>query len=140
MKKLLNKFEPIIYEKLDAKMQEAFNFQKASALLADYGFVTNLLKYDWLGADFLAQHKSGDWLKIQLKGRLTVLPEYLNKDIFIMFHEKKQNCWYLYPHDDFMNYCKQLKPDNALSTKGFSTGAIASWQQEWLNQFRIDIF
>jgi hypothetical protein len=137
MKKLLNKFEKIIYQNLNAKMQEAYNFQKASAVLADYGFVTNLLKYDWLGADFLAQHNSGDWLKIQLKGRLTVLPEYLKKDIYIMFNDKKHDCWYLYPHDEFMDFCKQEKPDKALAIKGFSRAVISPWQKAWLEQYRI---
>lgn len=71
-------------------MKESYNFQKASAVLADYGFVTNLLPYDWMGADFLAQHLDGDWLKIQLKGRVTIDPKYENKEIFIMFEDKKQ--------------------------------------------------
>ena len=55
---LLKKYPKVDYKKLPKKLQESYNFQKASSILADYGFVTNLLKYDWMGADFLAQHKS----------------------------------------------------------------------------------
>lgn len=58
---ILEKYKRVEYKDLKGhgKAQEAYNFQKASAVLADYGFVTNLLKYDWLGADFLAQHIDG---------------------------------------------------------------------------------
>ena len=61
---LNKKYQKIDYSDLKGKgkAQESYNFQKASAILADYGFFTNLLKYDWLGADFLAQHLNGDWL------------------------------------------------------------------------------
>ena len=51
---LLKKYPKVDYKKLPKKLQESYNFQKASSILADYGFVTNLLKYDWMGADFLA--------------------------------------------------------------------------------------
>jgi len=92
---LLNKYAKVAYKDLPAKLQETYNFQKASAILADFGFITNLLKYDWLGADFLAQHKDGDWLKVQLKGRLTTSPEYEGKDLYIMFEDKDEGEWYL---------------------------------------------
>ena len=49
----------IKYSDLNARQKEVYNFQKVSALLADYGF--NCLKpsEDWQGADFLAYHKDG---------------------------------------------------------------------------------
>ena len=50
---LLNKYSRVIYADLPDKAKESYNFQKASAILAEYGFITNLLKYDWYGADFL---------------------------------------------------------------------------------------
>ena len=139
MKKLLNQFDRVSYKKLNDKMQEAYNFQKASAVLADYGFVTNLLKYDWQSADFLAQHQSGKWLKIQLKGRLTCSPKYYGDDLYIMFQDKddKNMPWYLFPHDDFMNEVKKLKPNSAGAIKGFSMGKISKEYKKWLANFLI---
>ena len=86
---LHDRYRKINYNDLNGKEQESYNFQKASAVLADYGFLTNLLKYDWLGADFLAQHSNGDWLKVQLKGRLTLDFKYCDKNLYIMFEHKK---------------------------------------------------
>jgi len=40
-------FNRVRYEDLDARQKEAFNFQKVSAVLADYGFVTLRLSSDW---------------------------------------------------------------------------------------------
>ena len=73
MNKPPTRFESIDYEDLNSRQKENFNFQKVSAVLADYGFLTLRLSADWQGADFIAHHVSGDWyLKVQLKGRLTV--------------------------------------------------------------------
>jgi hypothetical protein len=121
---LLGKYQKIHYCDLEKnkKAQESYNFQKASAVLADYGFFTNLLKYDWNGADFLAQHIEGDWLKVQLKGRLTVDFKYVGKDIYIMFEHKKTQTWYLYPHDLFLRFVQNTMPNKEKAKKGYSTG------------------
>lgn len=88
----------IDYKDLNARQQENFNFHKISAVLADYGFTTLRLSDDWQGADFIAQHIDGEqFLKVQLKGRLTFCKKYLGKNLYIAFHGAGQ--WYLYPHD-----------------------------------------
>jgi hypothetical protein len=51
-----------------------------SALLADYGFVSMRLSDDWRGADFIAQHVSGNPLHVQLKGRLAFDKPYRGKN------------------------------------------------------------
>jgi len=135
---ILEKYEKVQYSDLKAKAQEAYNFQKASAVLADYGFVTNLLKYDWLGADFLAQHIDGDWLKIQLKGRLTTSPDYENKNIYIMFEDKVDSQWYLFPHDKLTKYCRENYPDAVFTKLGHSRGKLADWEKEWLKPYAIN--
>ena len=57
----------ILYKNLNAKQKETFNFQKVSAVLADYGYACIRLNDDWNGADFIAQHIDGlNYLKIQL--------------------------------------------------------------------------
>lgn len=135
---LLNKYKKVAYKDLPAKAQEAYNFQKASAVLADYGFVTNLLKYDWMGADFLAQHIDGDWLKVQLKGRLTTRPYYEGKDIYIMFEDKPSGTWYLYPHDELTKYCRENHAEKTFAIRGHSRGTLAGWTKEWLAPYAIN--
>lgn len=137
---ILGKYRKIEYKDLKGrgKAQECYNFQKASAILADYGFITNLLKYDWLGADFLAQHIDGDWLKIQLKSRLTTSPDYEGKDLYIMFEDKKDGAWYLYPHDELTAYYRENFADKAFSKKGHSRGVPSKPQIEWLKKYRIN--
>jgi hypothetical protein len=92
----------IRYRDLNGKQKENYNYQKISAVLADYGFVTMRLSDDWHGADFIAQHINGEtFLKIQLKSRLTFGAKYLGKNVFIVFHSDGE--WYLYPHDELLN-------------------------------------
>jgi hypothetical protein len=97
-------FQPISYEELNSKQKESFNFQKVSAVLADLGFVTIRMSSDWGGADFIAQHKDGKFLKVQLKSRLTFSKKYLGKDkgLYICFGEREPDRWYLYPHDEML--------------------------------------
>lgn len=90
-------FERIAYESLNARQKESYNFQKVSAVLADFGFATIKLNDDWQGADFIAQHLSGDTLKVQLKGRLTFQKKYQGKDLWLCFRDGED--WYFYPHD-----------------------------------------
>jgi hypothetical protein len=93
----LNKIK---YDDLDPRQQENYNFLKISAVLAEYGFMTLRLSADWQGADFIAQHIGGTFLKVQLKGRLSFEKNYIGKDLYIAFCSD-QECqeWYLYPHD-----------------------------------------
>lgn len=91
----------IQYSKLNPRQKENYNYQKFSAVLADYGFVTMRLSDDWQGADFIAQHISGElFLKVQLKSRLTFCKSYKGKNIHIAFRRK--NHWYLYAHDELL--------------------------------------
>ncbi len=56
------------------------------------------LNDDWQGADFIACHIDGKkFIKVQLKGRLTIDKKYSGKDIYIAFN--KTGKWYIYPHD-----------------------------------------
>ena len=85
----------IRYTDLNPRQKENYNYQKLSAVLADYGFVTMRLSDDWQGADFIAQHIDGEiFLKVQLKSRLTFCRSYVNKNIHVAFRRK--NDWYIY--------------------------------------------
>lgn len=90
----------IAYSELNARQKENFNFQKVSAVLANYGFVTLRLSDDWHGADFIAQHISGEMLRVQLKSRLAFYKKYQGKDLYLAFREGE--AWYLYPHDELL--------------------------------------
>ena len=108
----------IKYSELNARQKENFNFQKLSAVLADYGFVTLRLSDDWQGADFIAQHIDGSTiLRVQLKGRLAFYKEYKGKELWVGFHDGE--AWYLYPHDRLL----------AQVLKATSIGSTVSWSQ-----------
>lgn len=92
----------VVYEELNSKQQESFNYQKLSAVLAEYGYVTYRMHDDYHGADFHAVHIDGQVLKVQLKGRATIDQKYLGKGIFIAFRND-HHTWYLYPHDEIFN-------------------------------------
>lgn len=96
------KLKRISYSNLNSRQQENYNYQKVSAILADYGFLTHRLTDDWQGADFIAQHIDGEtFLKVQLKGRLSFDKKYKGKEIYIAFRSNNKN-WYLYNHDELL--------------------------------------
>lgn len=93
-------FRKVHYKDLNSKQKESYNYQKISSVLADYGFITIPLANDWNGADFLAVPTEGEILKVQLKGRLTFMKKYLEKDLYVCFRVEQE--WYLYPHDQLL--------------------------------------
>jgi len=130
------KFEKIDYKNLNAKAKEIYNFQKVSAVLADYGFTTMWLNNDWQGADFIAVHIDGlTDLKVQLKGRLSFDMKYVGKDIWICFIEGDNI--YLYPHDEVMNAIPIIK-DAVINNGGRSMSSIPKTHQYILNQYKLE--
>ena len=136
------------YSNLNSRQQENYNFQKVSAVLADFGFATLRLSDDWKGADFIASHVDGElFLKVQLKGVLTVDAKYHGKDIWVCFRRK--DIWYLYPHDDFLQWA--LINTNIKNTKGWEISddgsakrGMYTWPHPskklmlWLESFALD--
>lgn len=115
----------IDYMALNGRQQENYNFQKLSAVLADFGFVTMRLSDDWGGADFIAQHIDGETLlRVQLKSRLTFDAKYQGKGLYISFPHNDH--WYLYPHDEFL--------ETVLTDTGTMTGT-QSWEERGLYTF-----
>lgn len=134
------RFKRIAYQALNSRQKENFNFQKVSAVLADYGFLTLRLSDDWQGADFIAHHVSGDlFLKVQLKGRLTVDTKYKNKDIWICF--EYQDIWYLFLHDAFLRWA--LENLNIGKTKSWDVRGVYHWPSlskdilSWLSDYAL---
>lgn len=136
---MISKFEKIAYEVLNSRQQENYNYQKISAVLADYGFVTIKLSDDWNGADFIAQHISGETLLVQLKGRLAFDKKYLGKNLWICFRDA--NGWYLYPHDELLK--RILAESNVSNTVSWSDRGIYNYpslsrqQKLWLDAYKL---
>lgn len=109
----------IDYAGLNARQKENHNFQKVSALLADYGYLTLRLSDDWHGADFIAQHmQAGHFLRVQLKSRLTVARKYRGRGLHLCFPHGGR--WYLCPHDALL--------EHLLATT--MLGSTASWRED----------
>jgi hypothetical protein len=130
----------ISYDALNARQKEAYNFQKISAVLADYGLCTIRLSDDWSGADFIAQHVDGTFLKVQLKGRLTFAKKYENKDLWICF--PVAGCWYLYPHDYTLAAVKKMKVSLEFTkswsvTGGYNFPSLGADLKEILSPYKI---
>ena len=121
-------FTRIDYKKdLNARQKENYNFQKISAVLADYGFVTMRLSADWNGADFIALHIEGGVLHVQLKSRLTLQKKYLDQqDLYIAFPHGED--WYLYKHSELVEKVLALK--NIASTASWN-GAEKQGGYSW---------
>lgn len=129
----------IKYEKLNARQQENYNYQKLAAVLADYGFVAMRLSDDWNGADLIAQHINGEtFLKVQLKGRLTFCKKYVGKSIYIAFPYR--DAWYLYPHDELLEQIQGIsKRDISWNGKGdYSVRAPTKHLRQLLNPYLIE--
>ena len=126
--------EKVDYKKLNPRQQEIYNFQKASAIFADYGYTTVKLSDDWMGADFIAISFDGaQYLKIQLKGRLTFEKKYQGKNIFICFHDKSTNNWYLYEHDKLLEkFVESIKHSESWDIKG-------GYSYSYLNDYRKEM-
>jgi len=128
------------YDDLNAKQKENYNLLKLGAVLADYGFDLLRLNDDWQGADCIANNIDGStYLKIQLKGRLTIDKKYLDKDIYIAFRNTTE--WYLYPHDDFVDYLQ--KQNIAVDSKSWVEKGHYSWPtfsntlKSYLSKFKL---
>ncbi len=119
-------FQRIDYARLNARQQETFNFQKVSGILADYGFACIRLNDDWQGADFIAQHIDGDtYLKVQLKGRLTVARKYEGKRLWMCFPVSGR--FYLLEHDILLARLLERFPDQMAVSKSWVERGQYSW-------------
>lgn len=133
-------FKKIQYDNLNAKQKENFNFHKIASLLAEYGYNCMWLNDDWQGADFIACHIDGlAFLKVQLKGRLTLDKKYIGKDIHVTFRDGEQ--WFVYPHDDVLSSIKDM--GLVTQTSSWQEHGMYTWGtppthiRELLEQYKI---
>ena len=110
-------FEHIGYEIGTGKSSsaiESYNFHKAAAVLAEYGFDCVRLTDDWEGADFVAYHKAaGRALSVQLKSCLVIDKRYTPfKGLYMCFPlDGTDSTWYLVKHADLITIVKKYAPD-----------------------------
>lgn len=111
------RFEHIIYEVDTGKSSsaiESYNFHKAAAVLAEYGFDCVRLTDDWEGADFVAYHKTaGRVLSVQLKTCLVIDKRYEPfGDLYMCFPlDGTDGAWYLIKHLDLVSIVENHAPD-----------------------------
>jgi len=128
----------IKYKDLNARQQEIYNFQKVSAIFADFGYTTVKLSDDWMGADFIAINFDGtEHLKVQLKGRMTFEQKYLGKELYICFCDRSTNKWYLYPHDETLeNFLGQIGETDSWKVKGgYNYRVLSKFAKEILEPY-----
>lgn len=127
----------IDYSKLNQKAQEMYNFQKASAKFADYGFTTMWLNNDWEGADFLAVHFDGETvLKVQLKGRLSFAKKYIGKNIYMCFPDNGE--FYLFPHDEILEKVEHRISDQKwIKTGTWSSSKLTKANANLLEKYKL---
>lgn len=133
-------FEPVPYSSLNSRQQENYNFQKVAGELADFGFNCIRLSDDWNGADFIACHMDGEtFLKVQLKGRLTINNKYDSREIHIAFLHG-DDC-YVYPHDEMRNRIFNLgKVQHAegwRKTQAWDWPTPPKWALEILKDYKV---
>ena len=130
----------IHYKDLNSRQKENYNFQKVAGELAEYGFNCLRLTDDWQGADFIACHIDGDvFLKVQLKGRMTIDKKYSGKDIYIAFLSG-DDC-YIYPHDEMVERVEKrgtINETKSWSEDGaYSWNRLSGWMKETLQDYKI---
>jgi hypothetical protein len=132
--------EKIDYRRLNSRQKENYNFQKASGILADYGFTTIRLSDDWNGADFIAQHAKGKpVLRVQLKGRLDVRKKYEGKKLWLCF--PAGDGWYLCPHDRVLGFLKKStkirRSESWRKRGGYSWPRLPTHLKDFLKRFLL---
>ena len=135
------KLRRVEYQSLNSKQQEIYNFQKASALLADYGFNCIKLADDWQGADFLAYHKDGnETLRVQLKSRVTINEKYRGQGLWMIFPANGD--WYLIEHDDLLNIVSEttgwLDSNSWINHGAYSSRSPSQKLLKRLAAYRVD--
>jgi hypothetical protein len=122
-------FERIRYKSATgkySKLTETYNFHKAAAVLAEYGFDCVRVVNDWRGADFLAyQANRGITLPVQLKTCLVIDKRYFDyPELYICFPLDGTGNWYLLKHRRLYEIIKVVEPKWLESNKWTKSGGL----------------
>ena len=134
---------PVQYDALSSKEQEAYNAAHLMGVMACRGYLESFkINGDKHGADLLFYRSSDTHvLKVQLKGRPTLGKEYEGKDLHIAYPDRKNDCWYIYPHDVVMQATLDLgKMAGTVSWEIaglYSWGGPPKWMGDILSPYRV---
>ena len=113
-----------------SKRVETYNYHKACAVLAEYGFDCIRLSDDWRGADFLANHRdTGQILYVQLKTCLVIDEKYLDHpELYMCFPIDGTGNWYLIKHCRLMELVREHSPHWSKSKRYTQQRQFWSWK------------
>jgi len=81
------------------------------------------------------------FLKVQLKGRITIGKKYLKKNIYICFPNNKKTEWYLVPHDKLVQELEKhnmwINSSSWIKGGNYSSISISAKIQNFVNQFKL---
>lgn len=104
-----------------SQIREVINRNELVSLALGNGYNAFLPVYDG-GVDFILYRESdGDLRKVQLKGRWYIDRKYIDRDIWIAFHE--QGRWYVAPHDYLVELAGEM---GFTKTSSWMTGGAYS--------------
>jgi len=139
--------EKISYESLKKKQREIYNFQRVSAVFAEYGYSITPLRDDIEFADFVAvpfiKNEKKKPLWVQLKGGFTAWKEYFDKNLYICFFDRNTKTWYLYPHDKLYKEFEDefRKRAKNWDSKGYTSSgetSVPTFLIDALDKYKID--
>lgn len=136
----MSSFVPVVYADLNSRQKENYNFHRVAACLAEYGYNSMRVTDDWQGADFIACHIDGErFMKVQLKGRLTLDQKYEGKDIHIAFRHGEQ-C-FVYPHDEMVERVEALGKISSSASwtdhRSYSWPQPPVWAKNILDMYKV---
>ena len=114
--------DKVAYAQLNARQKENYF---VAARLALYGYNSIRLTDDYAGADFLAVHRDGDVLKVQLKSRMTLDRKYCGKGVHLAFRTGDRV--FVYDHDAIIP--EVLAATNLEQTVSWSERGAYSWNR-----------
>lgn len=129
-----------IPKKLTTAFIEAINRTELDAVMLRRGYIPFLPVID-SGIDVVYFREADRDLRfVQAKGRVCIDQKYAGRKIEIAFSEDGQ--WYLYPHDDLVEFCKVarlwLHTPSWREKGGYSVKKIPEPMREWMGQWRLN--
>jgi len=138
-------FERVDYRELNPFQKQAYNRQKASAVLADFGFETQIVEESPGGADLIVYHQSGESFNVRVRPRPGFWREHLNRRIVICCRGEHEATWYLYPHDILFSKARAVSQFDATEA-WVTTGKyhfpppFSAWLLDLLKPYRLSTF
>ena len=143
--------ERVTYQDLHrkSKLQESYNAAQLRGVMAEWGYLdASVINGDSHGADLLFyRYRDAHVLKVQLKGRPALGKGYIGKNLHIAYPDRKNNCWYIYPHDEMMAACLQAQPPASkkcwhqtkswVQKGGYSWPSAPRWMRDILSPYRV---